>query len=368
MDSSWMMIITLLIMLPVIVITTIIPYLTRRIESFGVTIPEVAQRDPHIVVLKKQYLIFNSILGVVVIISLSLITWFVQSETAWAVWLTVHLFGYMILSFVIYLKQHRAVKQYKLEQQWSTEHAQRIVIDTTFRKRNITISYYWFIPHIVIVVITALVGVLNYAQFPDIIPMKYSMNGEVINSAIKSYSTVLWPVMTQCVLLVLFIFVHYTFSRSKQLVESSDPENSLQRNIIFRRRWSIFMMMSSFLLVALFLFIEFSLFYSWTGNEQTIAPLVVIAFILIGAIILSITTGQGGSRIKLNNGVPATTLTTADHDQHWKMGVFYFNREDPAIFVEKRFGVGMTMNCARPLGWLILLGIIALPLLIMLFI
>lgn len=25
---------------------------------------------------------------------------------------------------------------------------------------------------------------------------------------------------------------------------------------------------------------------------------------------------------------------------HWKLGVFYVNREDPAIFVKKRFGSG----------------------------
>jgi len=50
-----------------------------------------------------------------------------------------------------------------------------------------------------------------------------------------------------------------------------------------------------------------------------------------------------------------------DDDKHWKAGVFYFNKEDPALFLEKRFGVGWTINLARPLAWGLFLAIILLP-------
>jgi uncharacterized membrane protein len=39
-------------------------------------------------------------------------------------------------------------------------------------------------------------------------------------------------------------------------------------------------------------------------------------------------------------------------DRAWKLGLVYFNPEDPALFVEKRFGVGYTVNFARPGAWL----------------
>lgn len=48
-------------------------------------------------------------------------------------------------------------------------------------------------------------------------------------------------------------------------------------------------------------------------------------------------------------------------DAFWKWGVFYYNPDDDAIFVEKRFGVGYTMNFARPMAWLILGAILLLP-------
>jgi len=49
-------------------------------------------------------------------------------------------------------------------------------------------------------------------------------------------------------------------------------------------------------------------------------------------------------------------------DEHWKMGLIYFNPDDPALFIEKRFGIGYTMNMARPVVWLVLAALLVLPL------
>jgi uncharacterized membrane protein len=45
-----------------------------------------------------------------------------------------------------------------------------------------------------------------------------------------------------------------------------------------------------------------------------------------------------------------------DDDRYWKLGAFYYNPEDPSIFVEKRFGIGWTLNFARAVSWFILFG------------
>jgi hypothetical protein len=51
------------------------------------------------------------------------------------------------------------------------------------------------------------------------------------------------------------------------------------------------------------------------------------------------TTGSGG------DGTP---------DECWKLGMFYCNPADPAIFVEKRFGIGYTLNFGNSAMWLVL--------------
>lgn len=363
MNDGWMIGLVLLIMVPLVIVTTLVPYLTRKIECFGVTIPAEAQMEPTIIALKKQYVWLNGGLGIILTIVLAIGSTMLNDEKAWSILLTSVLIIYMILSFVFYYKQHKQVKALKQSHKWFNQNVQRVMVNTAFRKQKLTVSYLWFLPHIFIVIATLLTGVLGYDYFPDQIPMKFNLNGEITNIASKTYGTVLWPVFAQITMLLIFVLVQYGISSSKQIIESSDPEGSVKRNIIFRQRWSKFSMVFSFLLIAMFYFIMLSMRFDWSGKVQTIVPLVFIGLILIGTLILTITTGQGGSRIKLSDNAERGSETSADHDKYWKLGLFYFNWNDPAIFVEKRFGVGWTINFARPIAWIILLAIIALPIL-----
>jgi uncharacterized membrane protein len=47
-------------------------------------------------------------------------------------------------------------------------------------------------------------------------------------------------------------------------------------------------------------------------------------------------------------------------DTRWKLGLFYYNPDDPALFVEKRFGLGHTVNLANRWAWLVLFVIAVL--------
>ncbi len=49
----------------------------------------------------------------------------------------------------------------------------------------------------------------------------------------------------------------------------------------------------------------------------------------------------------------------------WRWGgIVYFAPDDPALFVPKRVGIGVTLNMARPLAWVVLGGAILIPLVI----
>ncbi|HEY1732257.1 MAG TPA: DUF5808 domain-containing protein, partial [Terriglobales bacterium] len=51
------------------------------------------------------------------------------------------------------------------------------------------------------------------------------------------------------------------------------------------------------------------------------------------------------------------------NDSYWRAGIFYYNPGDPAIFVQKRVGIGYTMNFANKISWLVLAGILFIALL-----
>ena len=53
-------------------------------------------------------------------------------------------------------------------------------------------------------------------------------------------------------------------------------------------------------------------------------------------------------------------------DACWKLGQFYYNPEDPAFLVECRFGLGYSLNFAKPLSWVVTTVLFLLPLLLVL--
>ena len=44
--------------------------------------------------------------------------------------------------------------------------------------------------------------------------------------------------------------------------------------------------------------------------------------------------------------------------------MLYFNADDPALFVEKRFGIGYTLNFGRPSAWLLIGLLVGIPVLL----
>jgi uncharacterized membrane protein len=52
--------------------------------------------------------------------------------------------------------------------------------------------------------------------------------------------------------------------------------------------------------------------------------------------------------------VGADAPSEATPDECWTLGGIYYNRNDPAIFVQKRIGIGYTVNLGNHLSWLIL--------------
>jgi len=101
-----------------------------------------------------------------------------------------------------------------------------------------------------------------------------------------------------------------------------------------------------------------------TATLPAFWPILAAQTLLVASIFaIAYRTGQGGWRLGMastaesaeGGGPPVGDRTP---DACWKLGMIYFNRDDPALFVEKRFGVGWTMNMANPKAGLVLGGIL----------
>ena len=80
---------------------------------------------------------------------------------------------------------------------------------------------------------------------------------------------------------------------------------------------------------------------------QIAAAGAVIAILAVFVLAVQSGGSRSGSAAESARGHP---------DDCWKYGVFYFNRDDPALFVPKRLGLnfGYTLNFANRWSWIIL--------------
>jgi uncharacterized membrane protein len=51
-----------------------------------------------------------------------------------------------------------------------------------------------------------------------------------------------------------------------------------------------------------------------------------------------------------------------DNHDYWKWGIFYYNANDPSVWVEKRTGMGWTVNFAHKISYVIIALLLLIPL------
>ncbi|MBC1351566.1 DUF1648 domain-containing protein [Listeria innocua] len=355
-------IIYIFVSIAIISLQAITPFVIRKSECFGVNVGERANRNAELTQLKKQYVgqvILWTVL--VAIIGIALIQGFHWSENIQAGIFIISMFGQLIVSFIIYYRFHHTTLQWKREKIESGEISTNsiIMVDTSIHRRKMVISYTWFVVPLLIFIITLAITAVFYPLAPEAFPVHFDMNGVVTDTVQKSVRAALLLPMLQLGMIALFIFINFVIARSKQTVENENPADSLKRNMLFRQISSKAMLIMCVIMVIDFLVMQVVILLSLSPEIMMITMSISIILILLGTVLLAVKVGQGGSRLKFANEPDNVNKPIRDDDAFWKAGVIYFNRNDPALFVEKRFGIGWTINTARPVAWLTFVFIIA---------
>jgi uncharacterized membrane protein len=91
----------------------------------------------------------------------------------------------------------------------------------------------------------------------------------------------------------------------------------------------------------------------WLGGP--VWPWLALTFVVIvAALITLIRVGQGGSRT-VDQAEFRPPIGDHTPDATWKWGLIYYNPADPALVVEKRFGLGYTLNFGNKWSWVLMM-------------
>ncbi|HBU83171.1 MAG TPA: DUF1648 domain-containing protein [Paenibacillus sp.] len=351
-------IVMVFVFIPTIVLMVSMPYLTRETISFGVTVSPVQFHSEPLRQMRKSYARISAALHTILFIVCIICLIYGDEHSKQQSWIIVtYSLAMVVISLVINISYHFKMKRL-LPMLPIAPEPSVMAVDTGFRKRNIGLSSHWFLIHVLIIVVSIVTLLRNYDLIPDQIQIHFNSSWNVDRYAAKSYSSVFMPTIMQVFITLLFIFENWSIRRVKHQVQPTDPNRSIRQDVTFRHTWSYFMITASFLIVILFSVVQLNLISLLNINFAIPIILIIIAFIILYAFALSFWAGQGGSR--LERSADRSNVRPVHDDDKWILGMIYFNRKDPNLIVEKRFGVGWGLNFGHPVTWLIWLGIIVL--------
>ena len=365
--------VTLIMMIGAIILLVfsmgVTPYVMRKNLHFGVMLPDRASELPEVKQWKQTFLRWSIGLGVGG--SLFLLTGLFmnldeEALTRYFMWIGLMIIGVIaIIQVILYSSFHNKARILKAERFSVAEIKAdaRVMVSTGFRHEKLIVSNGWLVVMgSLIILVTALLPVIFYHQIPDVIPVNW---GTSTATAFRPRSRALFLLVPaiQLGLLIIFLFVNYSFKATKQLLRPKNAKASLAQNRAYRYALSKMMvvvgigtlLMTCGLQITMMLGLdEFPPFMIWFAIFHS-------AFAIISIIYIGFKYGQGGERY---NAAQTTHNNEAHHhmtddDVYWKWGIIYDNPHDPAIFVEKRFGIGITLNLARWQSWVMLFGVLA---------
>lgn len=341
----------LITLVPVVgILMAITPYLMPKHECFTVTIPDSAARDPYLMHLKR---IFCAIILCATLLLTALAVFLLTGnfEQGFITCIIISTLVLAVGGYILMLAFRRKVQHYKKEQGWQATTQQNV----SFVGEEPTpkpISLKWDLLFLPALVITIAMAVVSYPAMPNIVPLQIDFSGAVTTTAEKSPLVAAFPAMVVLFISICMVFSHWTIVRSKRGIDASRPALSAWAYGSFARAQSILIVTIGTLLSFLGPLIELTLIGTIRIQDIVGPVLILIMIIMVASCAVSIVYGQNGSRLLARMNEPSTMAK--DDDQYWKLGIFYWNPEDASLFLPERFGIGWTVNFARPLIWVIL--------------
>jgi len=192
----------------------------------------------------------------------------------------------------------------------------------------------------------------NWDSIPARFPIHWDFNGNANGWRDRSPMGVFGPVLIAFLLLVLIGGVG-AFTRAG--VQRAPTGSGLERRnrailgVLVLVMWTMAIMFSLAALTPLIV-----------QNGQFPIPAFVLLLIPLGVVAASIWWVARASTEA--DGLPADPTP----DECWKWGLFYYNPNDTSLIVEKRFGIGHTLNFAHWQSWALLAALLAPLVVIML--
>ncbi len=356
----WAIVIVFILILFIIKLVT--PQIVRREIFFGVRLPENLLGDLRLDDFKKAYIRnYLSFCGLYTILFCVTLAKFPSNAI-----LLGGLIVFLLLSTWLYYLSHQRVRAFKkANEAHMLNRKQVVMVDTSFRsdKSNRPLpAKAWFIISLFIIGFNLLAGYLAYDELPIVVPTHWNAQGEIDGGVFKTWGLVfLFPLLQ--IFITGFMFLLYqAVGWSKLQISTLNPADSRERNRIFRFRWGANIIFLNILILLVISLLNLFVLQIIPVNVPVllfVQPLLII-LVLLDILFMAVWTGQGGSRLNTGSVNYCQDNDMAlDDDKDWIGGLLYFNPRDPALFVEKRFGIAWGLNYGNIKAYMLIASLTA---------
>ncbi|MDR1014861.1 MAG: DUF1648 domain-containing protein [Coriobacteriales bacterium] len=240
------MLLAILLIVDLLLITcfAFIPYVTRRTELFGVTLPAQHSRDPQLMRLRASYR--NQLLAVGALL-VALSAWLglaypLDAMAPFFIYMAA-VFIYLLVSFALYLPKHFTMKRIKVERGWDVVPVDKtgVILADTAPPACDVVSPAWLLLFPLVMLLTLGAVWLIWPQVPAVVPIHFNLEGIADGFADKGPVPVLLPVGAQAAMAALFAFVYLVIRKTKRQIDATNPLTSRLQDVRFRRLLSGFL-------------------------------------------------------------------------------------------------------------------------------
>ena len=296
---------------------------------FGVRIPKAFQKEEKLLNIEKDYK-KKILIYFIILVVLSNITSIISFNKGFYIEKvnTALMIIPLIIHTILFLMYYRKTKICKEKNGWNTLYNNLVMVDTTIRKpkkedKNKPLNIKMFyLPYIFPIINMLLI---------------YIEKGTIFN---YEYSKVF---LYQLFMVTFFVIIYKFILNSKVDLNSGSIEFIAIRKNKFKKLNSIFMLTLEIQIMFLYTITNIGNIYNLETVYYEILINIIINITAIAFVIAFIIIGQGGRNLSKEED----DNLYKDDDKKWVLGMFYFNKNDPAFMIEKRVGVGYTLNFAN---------------------
>lgn len=204
---------------------------------------------------------------------------------------------------------------------------------------------------VIVLAAAAAVDVALYPTLPDPIPVHFDVAGRPDGFAAKSVWSVFGILIIGAAVVVLLSVISIFAARYAARTQADDTAQQATLRTQVQRTLLTSMLSELAFVIALGISAIELCQRLLPGAAWTVAACALGLVVLVMVVIIL---NVARARVQLRPANVRDPLTprpdAVDDDQHWKGGLFYVNRDDPALVVPRRFGLGWTLNLAHPAG------------------